>query len=296
METGTGSRASGERSFMAYIPYVVEQSNHRERSYDIFSRLLNDRIILLHDQVNSATASVVVAQLLYLEGQDPDKDIYLYINSPGGSVSDGMAIYDTMQYIKCDVSTICTGMAASMGAFLLSSGAKGKRIAIPNSEIMIHQPMGDYIGAYRAMEEAYHAGKLRAIGVSNFYPARLADLCETVSVIPAVNQVELHPFFQQADALKLMQKYGVTPEAWGPFAEGNHDIFTHPVLTAIGAKYGKSAAQVALRWNVQRGVVVIPKSVKAERMAQNFDIWNFTLSAEDYGRTWLAGSLDSVHT
>ena len=127
---------------MAYIPYVVEQSNHGERSYDIFSRLLNDRIILLHDQVNSATASVVVAQLLYLEGQDPDKDIYLYINSPGGSVSDGMAIYDTMQYIKCDVSTICIGMAASMGAFLLSSGTKGKRLALPNAEIMIHQPSG----------------------------------------------------------------------------------------------------------------------------------------------------------
>ncbi len=126
---------------MAYIPYVVEQSTHGERSYDIFSRLLNDRIILLHDEVNSATASVVVAQLLYLEGQDPDKDIFLYINSPGGSVSDGMAIYDTMQYIKCDVSTICMGMAASMGAFLLSSGAKGKRIALPNSEIMIHQPL-----------------------------------------------------------------------------------------------------------------------------------------------------------
>ena len=126
---------------MSLVPYVVEQSNHGERSYDIFSRLLNDRIILLHDQVNSATASVVVAQLLYLEGQDPDKDIYLYINSPGGSVSDGMAIYDTMQYIKCDVSTICTGMAASMGAFLLSSGAKGKRIALPNSEIMIHQAL-----------------------------------------------------------------------------------------------------------------------------------------------------------
>lgn len=126
---------------MAYIPYVVEQSSHGERSYDIFSRLLNDRIILLHDEVNSATASVVVAQLLYLEGQDPDKDISLYINSPGGSVSDGMAIYDTMQYIKCDVSTICTGLAASMGAFLLSSGAKGKRYALPNSEIMIHQPL-----------------------------------------------------------------------------------------------------------------------------------------------------------
>jgi len=126
---------------MAYIPYVVEQSNHGERSYDIFSRLLNDRIILLHDEVNSATASVIVAQLLYLEGQDPDKDISLYINSPGGSVSDGMAIYDTMQYIKCDVSTICMGMAASMGAFLLSAGAKGKRYALPNSVIMIHQPL-----------------------------------------------------------------------------------------------------------------------------------------------------------
>lgn len=126
---------------MAYIPYVVEQSSRGERSYDIFSRLLNDRIILLHDEVNSATASVVVAQLLYLEGQDPDKDIFLYINSPGGSVSDGMAIYDTMQYIKCDVSTICMGLAASMGAFLLSSGTKGKRIALPNSEIMIHQPL-----------------------------------------------------------------------------------------------------------------------------------------------------------
>ena len=120
-----------------------------------------------------------------------------------------------------------------------------------------------------------------SVGVSNFYPARLADLCATVSVIPAVNQVELHPFFQQPDALKLMQEYGVTPEAWGPFAEGNHGIFTHPVLTAIGEKYGKSPAQVALRWNVQRGVVVIPKSVKAERMAQNFDIWDFTLSEED---------------
>ncbi len=126
---------------MAYIPYVVEQSSHGERSYDIFSRLLNDRIILLHDEVNHATASVVMAQLLYLEGQDPDKDIYLYIHSPGGSVHDGLAIYDTMQYIKCDVSTICMGMAASMGAFLLSAGAKGKRIALPNSEIMIHQPL-----------------------------------------------------------------------------------------------------------------------------------------------------------
>ena len=127
---------------MALVPYVVEQTNRGERSYDIFSRLLNDRIIVLSDEVNDTTASIVVAQLLFLEGQDPDKDISLYINSPGGSVTAGMAIYDTMQYIKCDVSTICMGMAASMGAFQLSSGAKGKRFALPNSEIMIHQPLG----------------------------------------------------------------------------------------------------------------------------------------------------------
>ena len=127
---------------MALVPYVVEQTNRGERSYDIFSRLLNDRIIVLSDEVNDATASIVVAQLLYLEGQDAEKDISLYINSPGGSVTAGMAIYDTMQYIKCDVSTICIGMAASMGAFLLSSGAKGKRFALPNSDIMIHQPLG----------------------------------------------------------------------------------------------------------------------------------------------------------
>ena len=127
---------------MSLVPYVVEQTNRGERSYDIFSRLLNDRIIFLGEEVNATTASLVVAQLLYLEAQDPDKDIQLYINSPGGSVTDGMAIYDTMQYVKCDVSTICVGMAASMGAFLLSSGTKGKRIALPNAEIMIHQPSG----------------------------------------------------------------------------------------------------------------------------------------------------------
>ena len=127
---------------MALVPYVVEQTNRGERQYDIFSRLLNDRIIVLSDEVNDATASLVVAQLLYLEGQDSEKDISLYINSPGGSVSAGLAIYDTMQYIKCDVSTICLCMAASLGAFLLSSGAKGKRFALPNSEIMIHQPLG----------------------------------------------------------------------------------------------------------------------------------------------------------
>lgn len=127
---------------MSLVPYVIEQTNRGERSYDIFSRLLNDRIIMLGEEVNDTTASLVVAQMLYLEGQDPDKDVHLYINSPGGSVTSGMAIYDTMNYIKCDVSTICVGMAASMGAFLLSSGAKGKRFALPNSEIMIHQPMG----------------------------------------------------------------------------------------------------------------------------------------------------------
>ena len=127
---------------MSLVPYVVEQTNRGERSYDIFSRLLNDRIIFLGEEVNATTASLVVAQLLYLEAQDPDKDIQLYINSPGGSVTDGMAIYDTMQFVKCDVSTICMGMAASMGAFLLSSGAKGKRLALPNAEVMIHQPSG----------------------------------------------------------------------------------------------------------------------------------------------------------
>lgn len=149
---------------------------------------------------------------------------------------------------------------------------------------LIHQPMGDYFGAYRAMEELYKDGKIRAIGVCNFYPHILADFCETVEVIPAVNQVELHPFFQQTDALTLMKEYGVCPEAWGPFAEGRNGIFTHPVLTEIGTKYGKSAAQVALRWNVQRGVVVIPKSTHKERIEQNFDIWDFTLSDDDMAK------------
>ena len=125
---------------MSLVPYVVEQTSRGERSYDIFSRLLNDRIVMLNEEVNSATASVIVAQILFLEAQDPDKDIQFYINSPGGSITDGMAIYDTMQYIKCDVSTICIGLGASMAAFLLSSGAKGKRFALPNAEIMIHQP------------------------------------------------------------------------------------------------------------------------------------------------------------
>ena len=148
---------------MTLVPYVVEQTGRGERSYDIFSRLLNDRSIMLNDQVDNATASVIIAQLLYLEGQDPDKDISFYINSPGGSVSAGMAIYDTMQYIKCDVSTICMGMAASMGAVLLAAGAKGKRYALPNSEIMIHQPLGQAQGqATDILLHANHIEKTRA--------------------------------------------------------------------------------------------------------------------------------------
>ena len=146
---------------MSLVPYVVEQTSRGERSYDIFSRLLNDRIVMLSEEVNSTTASLVVAQLLYLESQDPDKDIQLYINSPGGSVTAGMAIYDTMQYVKCDVSTICIGLAASMGAFLLSSGAKGKRIALPNSEIMIHQPSAGTQGQITDM--AIHLKRLEVV-------------------------------------------------------------------------------------------------------------------------------------
>ena len=146
---------------MSFIPYVVEQTSRGERSYDIFSRLLNDRIVMLSEEVNDTTASLIVAQLLYLEAQDPDKDIQFYINSPGGSVTAGMAIYDTMQYIKCDVSTICIGMAASMGAFLLAAGTKGKRIALPNAEIMIHQPSAGTQGQITDM--AIHLRRLEII-------------------------------------------------------------------------------------------------------------------------------------
>ena len=145
---------------MSLVPYVIEQTNRGERSYDIFSRLLNDRIVMLNEEVNNVTASLIVAQLLYLEGQDPSKDISLYINSPGGSVTAGLAIYDTMQYIKCDVSIICIGMAASMGAFLLAAGAKGKRFALPNSEIMIHQPSGGAQG--QATDIMIHAAHIIA--------------------------------------------------------------------------------------------------------------------------------------
>lgn len=146
---------------------------------------------------------------------------------------------------------------------------------------LIHQPVGDYYGAYRAMEELYKEGRVRAIGVCNFYPERLTDLAIHADVIPAVNQVELHPFFQQEKAIENMKEFGIQPEAWGPFAEGKHGIFMHPVLTAIGKKYGKTAAQVSLRWNVQRGVVVIPKSTHRERMEQNIDIWDFALTDDD---------------
>ena len=157
---------------MSFVPYVVEQTSRGERSYDIFSRLLNDRIVFLAEEVNDTNASLIVAQLLYLEAQDPEKDIQLYINSPGGSVTAGMAIYDTMQYVKCDVSTICIGMAASMGAFLLSSGAKGKRIALPNAEIMIHQPSGGAQGQVTDIQ---------------IHAQRIADMKKRLNAILAAN-------------------------------------------------------------------------------------------------------------
>lgn len=146
---------------------------------------------------------------------------------------------------------------------------------------LIHQPMGDYHGAWKAMEALYKEGRIRAIGVCNFYPAVLADFCETVKIIPAINQVELHPFFSQENALENMKEYGVTPMAWGPLAEGKHNIFSHPVLSEIGEKYGKTPAQIALKWNVQRGVVIIPKSTHIERMEQNIDIWDFELTEKE---------------
>ncbi len=150
--------------------------------------------------------------------------------------------------------------------------------------ILLHQPMGDYFAAYRGITKAYKEGLAKAIGVANFYPAILTNLCETVEVIPAVNQVELHPFFAQEAALENMKVYGVVPQAWGPLAEGKHGIFTDPVLTEIGKKYDKSAAQVALKWNAQRGVSIIPKSVHVERMEQNIDIWDFELTDEEMAK------------
>lgn len=158
---------------------------------------------------------------------------------------------------------------------------------------LLHQPVGDVLGSWKALEEAYQDGKIRAIGVTNFYPAPLADFCETVEILPAVDQVELHPFFAQPKALENMKAYGVQPQAWGPLAEGKHNIFTHPVLTAIGQKYGKTAAQVALRWNVQRRVSIIPKSVHCDRIKQNLDIWDFQLTEEDMAQI---GTLDLGHS
>lgn len=159
--------------------------------------------------------------------------------------------------------------------------------------MLLHQPMGDYYGAWRALEEAYHAGKLRAIGMANCYPQILADLCLTVDVTPMVNQVEMHPFFQQQLNVDTMREYGVVPQAWGPFAEGKYNIFSHPVLTKIGEKYGKTAAQVALRWNIQRGVSVIPKSTHKNRMQQNIDVWDFSLSDADMAEI---AKLDTGHS
>lgn len=159
--------------------------------------------------------------------------------------------------------------------------------------MLLHQPMGDYYGAWRALEEAYHAGKLRAIGMANCYPQILADLCLTVDVTPMVNQVEMHPFFQQQLNVDTMREYGVVPQAWGPFAEGKYNIFSHPVLTKIGEKYGKTAAQVALRWNIQRCVSVIPKSTHKNRMQQNTDVWDFSLSDADMAEI---AKLDTGHS
>ncbi len=158
---------------------------------------------------------------------------------------------------------------------------------------LIHQPFNDYYGAWRAMEELYEEGKIKAIGVCNFYPERLTDLCLNAKIAPMVNQVEIHPFFAQNEAIENMHEFHVQPEAWGPFAEGKHGIFTHPVLTNIGNKYGKSAAQVTLRWNVQRNVIVIPKSVHRERIEENFNIWDFKLSDEDMAKI---NALDLGHS
>lgn len=157
-----------------------------------------------------------------------------------------------------------------------------ERLGVDYIDLMLlHQPMGDYINAWKGLEKLYQEGKLKAIGMANCYPHVLVDLCETFEIKPMINQVEMHPFFQQQNNLDIMNEYNIVPEAWGPFNEGKRDFFTNPILTEIGKKYGKTAAQTALRWNLQRGVVVIPKSIHAERMAQNFDVFDFTLSQED---------------
>lgn len=188
---------------MSLVPVVVEQTNRGERSYDIYSRLLKDRIIMLSEEVNDVTASLVVAQLLFLEAEDPDKDIYLYINSPGGSITSGMAIYDTMQYIKPDVSTICIGMAASMGAFLLAAGAKGKRFALPNSEIMIHQPLGGFQG--QATDIGIHAERI--LNIKKKLNSILSE--RTGQPIDVIERDTERDHFMEAEEAK---KYGLIDE------------------------------------------------------------------------------------
>lgn len=188
---------------MSLVPMVVEQTNRGERSYDIYSRLLKDRIVFLGEEVNDVTASLVVAQLLFLEGEDPDKDIYLYINSPGGSITAGMAIYDTMQYIKPDVSTICVGMAASMGAFLLTAGAKGKRFALPNSEIMIHQPLGGFQG--QATDINIHAQRI--LKIKDTLNKILSD--RSGQPLEKIKQDVERDYFMSADEAK---EYGLIDE------------------------------------------------------------------------------------
>ena len=188
---------------MSLVPVVVEQTSRGERSYDIFSRLLNDRIVMLSEEVNDVTASLIVAQLLFLEAQDPDKDIQFYINSPGGSVTSGFAIYDTMQYIKCDVSTICIGMAASMGAFLLSAGAKGKRIALPNAEIMIHQPLGGFQG--QATDIEIHAQQI--LKIKDKLTTILAENCgKDVATVRADCERDNFMSAEEAKAYGLIDK------------------------------------------------------------------------------------------
>lgn len=190
---------------MSFVPMVVEQTNRGERSYDIYSRLLKDRIIMLSDEVNDATASLVVAQLLFLESEDPDKDIYLYINSPGGSITSGMAIYDTMQYIKPDVSTICIGMAASMGSFLLAAGAPNKRFALPNSEIMIHQPLGGFQG--QATDISIHAQRILRIkdDLNQILSERTGQPLEKIK-----EDVERDHFMSALEA----KEYGLIDKVW----------------------------------------------------------------------------------
>ena len=197
------------------------------------------------------------------------------------AIADGLT---TREELFITTKVWVTDMKSEDAAYAAVKTSLGKLAMDYVDLILLHQPMGDYFAAYRGITRAYKEGLTKAIGVANFYPAILTNLCETVEVIPAVNQVELHPFFAQEAALENMKAYGVVPQAWGPLAEGKHGIFTDPVLTEIGKKYGKSAAQVVLRWNAQRGVSIIPKSVHVERMEQNIDIWDFTLTDEEMAK------------